>query len=141
MSWKLPRKLISWVSTNTKMPNCIGYFCSANHRGDSYGSTSTTSNISFQLRRTWSSCKYGLVLEVLYTWCTVLFLWLFSSRCWMLRDTQLINENVAKNNWLQKFENFSEKILWWSSFSKVTSLQYSDCNFAIKRTHHRLFLE
>ena len=52
-----------------------------------------------------------------------------------------INENVAKNNWLQKFENLSEKILWWSSFSKVTSLQCSDGNFAIKRTHHRLFLE
>ena len=28
------------------------FFCSTNHRGDSYGSTFTTSNISFQLRRT-----------------------------------------------------------------------------------------
>ena len=37
-----------------------------------------------------------------------------------------INENITKNNWLQKFENFSEKILWSSSFSKVTSL-LSDC--------------
>ena len=27
------------------------------------------------------------------------------------------------------------------SFSKVTSLQFSDCNFTIKKTHHRLFLE
>ena len=27
------------------------------------------------------------------------------------------------------------------SFSKVTILQRSDCNFAIKRTHHRFFLE
>ena len=26
------------------------------------------------------------------------------------------------------------------SFSKVTILQRSDCNFAIKRTHHRFFL-
>ena len=38
------------------------FFCSTNHRGDSHGSTSTTSNISFQLRQTWSFCKYGLVL-------------------------------------------------------------------------------
>ena len=52
-----------------------------------------------------------------------------------------IKENVAKNNWLQNFENFSEKIIWWNSFSKITSLHCSDCNFAIKRTHHRLFLE
>ena len=27
------------------------------------------------------------------------------------------------------------------SFSKVTNLQCSDCNFAIKITHHRYFLE
>ena len=27
------------------------------------------------------------------------------------------------------------------SFSKVISLQFSDCNFAIKRIHHRFFLE
>ena len=27
------------------------------------------------------------------------------------------------------------------SFSKVTSLQFSDCNFTIKRTHHRFLLE
>ena len=27
------------------------------------------------------------------------------------------------------------------SFSKNTNLQCSDCNFAIKTTHHRLFLE
>ena len=27
------------------------------------------------------------------------------------------------------------------SFSKVTSLQCSDCNFAIKIAHHRYFLE
>ena len=27
------------------------------------------------------------------------------------------------------------------SFSKVTSLQLSGCNFTIKRTHHRFFLE
>ena len=34
-------------------------------------------------------------------------------------------------------ENFYDGV----SFSKVASLQCSDCNFAIKRTHHRLFLE
>ena len=27
------------------------------------------------------------------------------------------------------------------SFSKVTNLQCSDCNFAIKKGHHRFFLE
>ena len=27
------------------------------------------------------------------------------------------------------------------SFAKVTSLQCSDCNFTIKRTHHRFFLD
>ena len=27
------------------------------------------------------------------------------------------------------------------SFGKVISLQFSDCNFAIKRIHHRFFLE
>ena len=26
MSCKLPRKFISWVSRNTKMPNCIVFF-------------------------------------------------------------------------------------------------------------------
>ena len=60
LSCKLPRKFISWVSRKTKILDCS--FCSTNHRGDSHGSTSTTSNISFQLRQTWSFCKYGLVL-------------------------------------------------------------------------------
>ena len=27
------------------------------------------------------------------------------------------------------------------SFSKVTRLQFSDCNFTIQRIHHRFFLE
>ena len=34
-------------------------------------------------------------------------------------------------------ENFYDEV----SFSKVTNLQCSDCNFAIKRTLHRFFLE
>ena len=34
-------------------------------------------------------------------------------------------------------ENFYDGV----SFSKVTNLQCSDCNFAIKRTHHRFFLQ
>ena len=34
-------------------------------------------------------------------------------------------------------ENFYDGV----SFSKNTNLQRSDCNFAIKRTHHRFFLE
>ena len=47
-----------------------------------------------------------------------------------------------------------QKIIYWESlkifqknfydgvsFSKVTSLQFSVCNFTIKRTHHRFFLK
>ena len=34
-------------------------------------------------------------------------------------------------------ENFYDEV----SFSKVINLQCSGCNFAIKRTHHRFFLE
>ena len=34
-------------------------------------------------------------------------------------------------------ENFYEGV----SFSTVESLQYSDCNFAIKRTHYRFLFE
>ena len=34
-------------------------------------------------------------------------------------------------------KNFYNRV----SFSKVTSLQFSDCSFTIKRTHHRFFLE
>ena len=34
-------------------------------------------------------------------------------------------------------ENFYDEV----SFSKVTNLQCLDCNFSIKRTHHRFFLE
>ena len=34
-------------------------------------------------------------------------------------------------------ENFCDEV----SFSKNTNLQCSDCNFAIRRTHHRFFLE
>ena len=33
--------------------------------------------------------------------------------------------------------NFYDRV----SFSQVISLQFSDCNFAIKRISHRLFLE
>ena len=34
-------------------------------------------------------------------------------------------------------ENFYDGV----SFSKVTNLQCLDCNFSVKRTHHRFFLE
>ena len=34
-------------------------------------------------------------------------------------------------------ENFYDEV----SFSEVTNIQFSDCSFAIKRTHHRFFLE
>ena len=33
----------------------------------------------------------------------------------------LINENIAKNNWFQKFKNFSQKVLWWSFYSAQTA--------------------
>ena len=36
---------------------------------------------------------------------------------------------------------FQKKVCDGVSFSKVTSLQCSDCNFTIKRTHHRFFLD
>ena len=48
-----------------------------------------------------------------------------------------INYDATKNNWLGKFENISEKN-FIIEYSKVTSLQFSDCNFTIKRTHHRI---
>ena len=51
------------------------------------------------------------------------------------------NEEVRENTDCESLrisqENFYDRV----SFSKVTNLQCSDCNFAIKRTHHRLFLE
>ena len=36
---------------------------------------------------------------------------------------------------------FQKKFYNVVSFSKATSLQFSDCNFTIKRTHYRFFLE
>ena len=47
---KLSRKFISWASTKTKTPSF--FFCSANHSGHSYESTSPTDEICFQLGRT-----------------------------------------------------------------------------------------
>ena len=49
----LSRKFIFETSTKTKIPNCI-FFFSTKYNGDSHGGISTTSYISFQLRRTWS---------------------------------------------------------------------------------------
>ena len=34
-----------------------------------------------------------------------------------------------------------QKNFYRVSFSRGTSVQFSDCNFTIKKTHHRLFLE
>ena len=48
----MPRQFVSSNATKTKIPNCIVFFCSNNHSGDSHGSTSPTSNISFQLGQT-----------------------------------------------------------------------------------------
>ena len=100
--------------------------------------------------------------------CTVLFLPLFSSRCLILRSTQCkkeeesclfcgltlcfyvtfhiiclfsTDEDVKEITDCESLkipqENFYDEV----SFKKVASLQCSDCNFAIKRTHRRLFLE
>ena len=41
----------------------------------------------------------------------------------------------------KSLENFQGNIYGGVSFSRVTSLQFSGCNFAIKRIHHRFFLE
>ena len=41
----------------------------------------------------------------------------------------------------KSFETFLENFYDGVSFSKVTSLQRLDCNFALKRTHHKFFLE
>ena len=41
----------------------------------------------------------------------------------------------------KSLENYQRNFHDEVSFSKVTSLQFSDCNFAIKRIHHRFFLE
>ena len=102
----------------------------------------------------------------LYVKCTALFLRLFSSRSLILRSKEysvqnsgrigltsnfqvifhvicLLNriEDVTKINWWQKFEISQENFYEGVSFSKVTNLQCLDCNFAIKRAHHRYFLE
>ena len=41
----------------------------------------------------------------------------------------------------ESLEISQEKFYDEVSFSKVTNIQWSDCNFAIKRPHHRFFLE
>ena len=40
----------------------------------------------------------------------------------------------------KSLENSLGNFYGGGSFSKVISLQFSDCNFAIKRIHHRFFL-
>ena len=41
----------------------------------------------------------------------------------------------------KSLEISQENIYGGASFSKVSSLQCSDCNFSIKIAHHRYFLE
>ena len=41
----------------------------------------------------------------------------------------------------KSLENSQGNFYGGVSFSRVISLQFSDCNFAIKRIHHRFFLE
>ena len=74
----LPHKFISWTSKKSKMRNCI-FFTRTKHSGDSHWGISTTSNISIQLKRTWSCLKHVLnnfilsaptsVLSVLFFFC------------------------------------------------------------------------
>ena len=45
-----------------------------------------------------------------------------------------------KIDW-ESLEIFQKNFYNEVSFSKVTNLYFSDCNFTIKRTHHRFFLE
>ena len=60
----IPREeKLAGTSGKTIMPNCI-FFLGIKHNGGSHGGISTTSNISFQLRRTWSCLKY--VLNISY---------------------------------------------------------------------------
>ena len=47
---------------------------------------------------------------------------------------------------LRKKTDWKKLIIFWNfynrvSFRRVTSLQFSGCNFTIKRTHHKFFLE
>ena len=55
-------KFISWTSRKTIMPNNI-FFPSIKHSRDSHRGISTTSNVSFKLRRTWSCLKYVLSIS------------------------------------------------------------------------------
>ena len=50
------------------------------------------------------------------------------------------NVYITKND-CKSLENSQENFFDGVSFSKVISLQFSDCNFAIKRINLRLFLE
>ena len=93
---QLPPEFISWTSTKTKMPNCI-IFCSTNHSEDNHGSISATNNTSFQF-----SLFRGLMSSFHVIFHVICF---FST-----------NEDIRENNWLQKFGNFLEKLLWWSFF-------------------------
>ena len=61
LSCKLPHKCISWGSRKTKMPNCIVFFA-VPIIVETAMEALPLLVISFQLRQTWSFCKYGLVL-------------------------------------------------------------------------------
>ena len=76
---------------NAKLYN---FFSGTSTSGNSYGGTSATSYMSFQLSRTFSCLKNVLNMhtkrpfKVYYTKCIVLFLRFFSGRCYILRSTQ-----------------------------------------------------
>ena len=98
---------------------------------------------------------------------TVLFLRLFSSRSLILKSTQCkkaelslfhgltltfylrfhvicffsTNEDVTEIIDCESLKISQENFYEGVSFSKVASLQYSDCNFPIPRTHYKLSLE
>ena len=50
-------------------------------------------------------------------------------------------EILRKIIYCKSLENSQGNLYDGVSFSKVISLQFSDCNFAIKKINHRFFLE
>ena len=137
-------------------------------RGKNFFVKRKTSNISFQLRRTWLCLKHvsdisyqvlPLSLPSYKSKCTVLFLRLFSSRCLILKSTQYkkaaelsiscgIKPSFQVIFHLICLFNRNEDVTktnWWQKFGNFSGKRlkrsFFHCNFAIKIAHHRYFLE
>ena len=50
-------------------------------------------------------------------------------------------EKLRKITDCKSLKNSQRNVYGGASFSKVIGLLFSDCDFAIKRIHHRFFLE